>query len=160
MMSMENFFNYISKPVSQEDVDVWFRMNNIIPEKLELHYDFIISLFELILDTYLGDEINQDTNVDLSEEDKTKHFRWCWTKTIESFNSENVVVNSEGEHQTYFEALFIEIFYNQPDNQIRKAIHSFFTDLYNLDNEFSRSDLDMITTIYKNLDKNINNTLY
>jgi len=41
---MENFFNYITKPVRPEDVDVWFRSNNIIPEKLELFYDFTYSL--------------------------------------------------------------------------------------------------------------------
>ena len=30
---MENFFNYITKPLTPEDVDIWFRANNIIPEK-------------------------------------------------------------------------------------------------------------------------------
>ena len=50
---MENFFNYITKPVRPEDVDVWFRSNNIIPEKLELFYDFTYSLNKTIVDTYL-----------------------------------------------------------------------------------------------------------
>ena len=34
MTSMDNFFNYISKPINKEDIDVWFKMNNILPEKL------------------------------------------------------------------------------------------------------------------------------
>ena len=39
---MENFFNYISKPVHPDDVQVWLDMNNIIPEKVELYADFAL----------------------------------------------------------------------------------------------------------------------
>ena len=37
---MENFFDYISKPMKPDDVDIWLRVNNIVPEKLELFSDF------------------------------------------------------------------------------------------------------------------------
>jgi hypothetical protein len=33
-----NFFNYITKNLDPEEVDIWFRVNNIIPEKMELYY--------------------------------------------------------------------------------------------------------------------------
>jgi hypothetical protein len=46
---MDNFFNYITKPISPEDVDKWFRGNNIIPEKMELFSDFCQSLNLLVL---------------------------------------------------------------------------------------------------------------
>ena len=64
---MENFFNYISKPLDNEDVDIWFRTNNIIIEKMELYYDIIFSLFKNISDTYLGDDENtrQETKIQL-----------------------------------------------------------------------------------------------
>jgi len=51
---MENFFNWVTQPLSKEDVDVWFNINNIIPEKSELFYDFCVSLLSLIKQTYLG----------------------------------------------------------------------------------------------------------
>jgi len=87
---MENFFNYISKPVSPEDVDLWFRINNIYPEKMDLFYDFVISLNNLINDTYLGDDdFGNETKIKLSKEDTVKHFKWCWDKTIENFEKEN-----------------------------------------------------------------------
>ena len=79
---MENFFNYIAKPMNPDDVDVWFRVNNIIPEKMDLYYDFSFSLYFLVLETYLGEEKSNETKVTLSDEDKTKHFDWCWNKTI------------------------------------------------------------------------------
>ena len=53
-----------------EDVDIWFKVNNIIPEKMDLYYDFSFSLYYLILDTYLGDEKNNETKITLSDEDK------------------------------------------------------------------------------------------
>ena len=56
---MENFFNYLSKPVPEEEVDLWFKINNIIPEKLELFYDFSQSLNLLINETYLGEFENK-----------------------------------------------------------------------------------------------------
>ena len=32
---MDNFFNYITKHIDQQEVDIWFNMNNILPEKME-----------------------------------------------------------------------------------------------------------------------------
>ena len=58
MDSMDNFFNYIAKPINKEDIDTWFKINNILPEKLELYYDFSYSLYDLIRKTFLGEEDN------------------------------------------------------------------------------------------------------
>ena len=75
---MENFFNYISKPVHPDDVQVWLDMNNIIPEKVELYADFANGLHQLILDTYLGlENENHENEIEMSEEDNNKHFEWC-----------------------------------------------------------------------------------
>jgi hypothetical protein len=153
---MENFFNYIAKPMSPEDVDIWFRINNIIPEKLELYSDFSFSLYNLVLETYLGDDDNNDVRVSLSEEDKIKHFEWCWKKTIEGFKREEIVFNELGEHYEYFLSFFIDIFYNQTDIKIKNSIGTFFNDLFDRKKAFTKSDLDMIASIYKSLDKNIN----
>ena len=87
---MENFFNYIAKPMNPDDVDVWFRVNNIIPEKMDLYYDFSFSLYFLVLETYLGEEKSNETKVTLSDDDKTKHFDWCWNKTIGNFKKEEI----------------------------------------------------------------------
>jgi len=153
---MENFFNYIAKPVSSEDVDIWFRINNIIPEKLELYSDFSFSLYNLILETYLGDDDNVETKVSLSEEDKQKHFEWCWNQTISAFNKEEIFFNQEGEHYEYFSSFFIDLFYTQNETKIKDSIGKFFDDLFDRKKTFTKSDLDMILSIYKSLDKNLN----
>ena len=160
MMSMENFFNYLSKPVPPEEVDIWFKRNNIIHEKMELYYDFIISLFDLVLTTYLGDNENLDTKIEITSDDDVKHFEWCWKKTIKSFENENLSFNNDGEHEEYLKNLFLEIFYNQKDKIVRIAIKDFFRDLFDYDKEFTMSDLDMISTLYKSLDKNMVYNVY
>jgi len=80
---MENFFKYISKPIPSDDVDVWFKINNIIPEKMELFSDFSYSLNMLIVETYLGENNTSETKIVLSNEDVEKHFQWCFNKVIE-----------------------------------------------------------------------------
>lgn len=153
---MENFFNYITKPLTPEDVDVWFRSNNIIPEKLVLYYDFTRSLNMLIVKTYLGETDNAiETKITLSDEDKGNHFIWCWNRTLENFKKESINFYPEGDHLEYFKSFFDDTFYNQKNEEIRNAINDFFTDLFDTKKPFTKSDLDMISSLYKVLDKNI-----
>jgi hypothetical protein len=153
---MENFFNYISKPIPNEEVDLWFKINNIIPEKLELFYDFSQSLNLLINETYLGqfDKVNE-TKINLTQEDNIKHFIWCFHKIISNFEKEGIFFKKEGTHFDYFKSFFLEIFYNQKEENIRKSVKDFFTQLFEVDKSFTKSDLDMISVIYKILNENM-----
>jgi len=153
---MENFFNYITKPVPQEDVDIWFRVNNILPEKMELFMDFCHSLNMLIFETYLGEDKNRnETKISVTDDDKIKHFEWCFKKTIENFIREGIRFNKKGEHYEYFKTFFIDVFYNQKEEKIKQLIKSFFLELFDMNTPFSKSDLDIVSLIYKNLDKNM-----
>lgn len=153
---MENFFNYITKPLTPEDVDIWFRVNNIIPEKLDLFSDFSHSINILIVDTYLGENnTSNETKITMSDDDNKKHFEWCWNKIIDNFSKESIRFNPKGDHYDYFESFFKDIFYNQKEEKVRNSIGGFFNDLFDTKKPFTKSDLDMIATIYKVLDKNI-----
>ena len=153
---MDNFFNYITKNLEIEEVDIWFKANNIIPEKMELYYDLSYSLYLLIQKTYLGNgENNKETKVEMSEEDNTKHFNWCWNKTIKNFNKENIKFQNDGDHYDYFFSLFNELYYKQNKETIRNSIDVFFLDLFNREKPFTKVDLDLIYNIYKTLDKNL-----
>lgn len=151
-----NFFNYIAKQLNKEEVDIWFRTNNIIPEKMELYYDFCNSLYLKITETYLGDSENGETRIDMTEEDKENHFNWCWKQVLLDFKKEEILFEEDGDHYIYFKIFFEEIFYKQEDKKIRNSIDIFFRDVFDFEKTFTRSDLDMILEIYKNLDKNIN----
>lgn len=155
---MENFFSWMTNPLPDDEVEVWLNMNNIIHEKTELFYDFCISLITLMKETYLGEELSSpETRITMSDEEKDNHFLWCWKKTLQSFEKENIFFNYEGEHKEYFHSFFLEIFYNQKNTSVRNSIEKFINDLFNRDEPFTKSDLELFTEVYKLLDKNIIN---
>ena len=153
---MDNFINYITKNLDPEQVDIWFRVNNIIPEKMDLYYDLSYSLYLLIKTTYLGDENDSvETKVKMDDLDNIKHFDWCWDKTMENFKKENISFEEKGEHYDYFLSLFSEIYYKQTKDNVRDSVDVFFNDLFNREKPFTQVDLDLIFNIYKTLDKNL-----
>ena len=153
---MENFYAWMMKPINNDDVEVWFNVNNMIYEKRQLFSDFTFSLFNLIKSTYLGDDdSNIETKITMTQEDKKSHFEWCWNKTIENFSKENIRFNSKGEHKEYYDKFFMDLYYNADNKLISDNIEKFFGELFNEDKVFTKSDLDMLTEIYKLLNKNI-----
>ncbi len=151
---MENFFNYVTKHIPKEEVLIWFNVNNMNFEKIELFGDFFKSLNETILDTYFGEE-SQETKIILSEEDKSNHFDWCWKKVVDSFKKENLVFKSEGQHKDYFKSFFSETFYHQKDKNIKNSIPTFLIEVFDIEKPFSKSDLDLLTELYKLLERNL-----
>ena len=49
--------DYISSPLSHDRINYLNMLNEVTIEKVELFRDFIISLFYLVNDTYLGDDV-------------------------------------------------------------------------------------------------------
>ena len=127
---MDNFFNYIMKPIKQEDVDLWFRVNNLNLEKIDLFYDFCESLHLIIIETYLGDSSDNETKIALNQEDVLNHFNWCWTKTLEDFEKENIFFNRDGDHYDYFYKFFYEMFYEQKKSQVKETISNLTPEMF------------------------------
>jgi hypothetical protein len=155
---MGNFFNYITKPINSEEVEILFRANNVIREKMELYSDFTLTLNILVVETYLGeDDTPKETKINLTEEDNKNHFKWCWNKTIDRFKDENIIFKQYGEHFDYFKSFFDEVFYSQTDKLSRNSVEKFFIELFEMTETFTQSDLDTLITIYKLMDKSIEN---
>lgn len=151
---MENFFNWISKPIPKDEVIVWFNVHNMNYEKIEVFGDIFKSLNQIIIDTYLGEE-NSETKITISDEDKKNHFDWCWKKMVEDFAKEKIIILDKGQHRDYFEGFFMDTFYNPKEKNISKAIPNFLYDIFDMDKTFSKSDLDLLTELYSLLDKNV-----
>jgi hypothetical protein len=108
--------------------------------------------------TYLGMDTNSnETKIILTDDDDEKHFEWCWNKVLLNFKKENIEFSSEGEHYNYYLSFFKDTFYNKKENKLRDSIGEFFKDLFDLEKPFTKSDLDMILSVYKLLEKSINN---
>lgn len=152
---MENFNSWFTNPLNYEDVEVWFNANNIIIEKIDLYYDFTMSLLSLMGKTYLGFDNDLETKIILTENDNLNHFKWCWNKTIDNFEKENILFQREGEHYDYFITFFKDIFYNQDNKLIRDGLPKFFDELFDIKKSFTKADVDLLTDLYKTMEKNI-----
>ena len=150
---MENFFNWMAKPLPKDEIIIWFNIHNMTYEKIELYGDVFKSLNEIILDTYLGDDASE-TRITLSNEDKISHFDWCWKKMINDFRRENILIKYDGDHKEYFKSFYMETFYNQSEEKIKNSIPKFLRDIFDVDLNYSKSDLDLLTELYKLIEKN------
>jgi hypothetical protein len=151
---MENFFNWMSKPIPKEDVIVWLSVHNMNYEKIELFGDFFKSLNKIISETYLGDGVSE-TKISMSDIDKVSHFDWCWKKLLDDFKKENFSVKYTGQHYDYLKAFFLDTFYDPKDKNLKVAIEEFIDDIFNMDRPFAKSDLDLLTEFYQLIEKNI-----
>jgi len=153
---MDEFLNWIGKPLSSEDIELWFNMNNIIIEKLDLFSDFSLSLVSLIEETYLGDfNTKNETTIVLNSDEIDNHFNWCWNKVIDNFAKENLFFSNEGEHKEYFKHFLKESFYYQKNEVVRKSITVFYNSIFDYNTQYTKFDLETVTEIYKKLDKNL-----
>ena len=144
----------MSKPIPQDEVIIWFNVHNMNYERIELYGDIFKSLNYVIIDTYMGEETNE-TKISLSQEDKESHFEWCWNKMIEDFRQENIIIKHGGEHKEYFRSFFFDTFYNQSERNIKDSIPNFLVEVFDVEKPFSKSDLDILTELYKLMEKNI-----
>jgi len=156
MNSMENFFNWMVKPLPKEEVLIWLNVQNMNFEKIELYGDIFKSLNYIIMDTYLGSDTNNfETKIILSQEDNKSHFEWCWNKLLEDFRKENIKIKHSGQHKDYLESFYNDTFYNQKEKSVKKSIPEFLVDVFDVEKAFTKSDLDVLTEFYKLLEKNI-----
>jgi len=144
------FYKYITEPIPEKELQLWFKANDILFEKSELFFYFIKSLYLNIEKTHLGHDVI------ITQEEKTNHFDWCWKKTIESFEQEEIFFNEEGTHKEYFMDFFNESFYNEDKLPALNNPTNFFDSLFSLANKKTKSELDIFTEIYKTMDKNLN----
>jgi hypothetical protein len=149
MENGESYLEFITSENYKQQIDIWHKAYNISREKTELFYDFVVSLYELIDDTYLG------SDVIISEEDQRNHFNWCWDKTIENFNKEKIHIKERDNAYSYFWNFFLEAYYYMQYDNTTVRINEYFNILFSFKHRKSRSELDMLTEIYKLLEQNL-----
>jgi hypothetical protein len=145
----ESYLEFITSENYKQQIDIWYKAYNISREKTELFYDFVVSLYELIDDTYLGSDVIK------TEEDQRNHFNWCWDKTIESYSKEKINFKERDSAYLYFWNFFLEAYYYMQYEDTTIRINEYFNILFSFKHRKSRSELDMLTEIYKLLEQNL-----
>ena len=106
-------------------------------------------LYDLVVETYLG------VDVVITEEDQKNHFTWCWDRTIENFNKEKIHFKERGNFYEYFWNFFLEAFYYQMIDNKTVRIVEYFNVLFKFNHRKTRSELDMLSEVYKLFDQNL-----
>jgi len=155
MSKFENkkkFLNYITNPLSRTSIELLYSSNHIIFEKCDLYRDFVLSLFDIIFTTYMGDKVTK-------ENDRITHFKWCWGRTIKNFEIENIYFGHNQELYDYFLNFMVEIFYSvdneSPYNNINNNMVKLWTHTFNYETIKTRSDVDIFIEVYKMFDKSL-----
>lgn len=155
--NMGRFFDWLAKPMEDEDINAWYLANNITVEHTELFRDFCLSFYYLIIETYLGDdiEVSSETKVGMTLQQKKDHFNWCWKKTINNFEKESIYFVFNEDDISFFESFFFEIFYLQTDKKIKENVKGFLEQLFNRKSKKSKSDIEIFTDLYKLLERSL-----
>ena len=140
-----DFIDYFSKPMNKEDMLLVYRINNVLPERSILYLDFSESLYDLIISTYLGDDVMSEKNI-------KEHFNWCWKKTIDSFKKEKLNFENK-ELYTYFFVLFQEAYYDENDKNDVNFLLQFWKDIFNYSKIKTNSEVESFLELYKIFDK-------
>jgi hypothetical protein len=142
-----SFIDYISKNMEKDDLFLLYKINNVKRERMEMLSDLTYSLNELILTTYLGDQF-------MNDEDRIKHFNWCWESVVSSFKKEGIYFLDCDELKKYFKSFYDESFYNEDkENQFINQIGKFWDELLDYGSVKTMSEYESFLEIYKIFNK-------
>lgn len=124
---------------------------NVEYELTQLYSDYIHSLFMLISETYLGDDVTPSN-------ERVNHFKWCWNKNIENFKKEGIFFEDTDESYLYFLDILISLFYSADKsdyNQLVVTIRVIWITIFNYDNHKTKSEVESFIKIYNILSRSL-----
>ena len=147
-MNSAEFIQYITTPLTYEEMQLLYKANNINYDKCNLYYDFILSLNCKIVNTFLGEDVIN------SEIDIKNHFTWCIDNVIDNFREENINFKQDEHLKEYFFNFYIELFYNQPNKKdILEKLNKFPNVSFIYGRIKTRSDMDVLLELYRIFEK-------
>jgi hypothetical protein len=148
-LSPNEFIKYVAKPINPKEMDIWVKSNNICIEKTQLFFDYICSLYNLMTDTYLGEDAI------VTRRDVLGHFGWCWNTNLDNFKKENIFFSASGEHKEYLWTFFEDSFYKDSGENNIEKIDFYLNRLFKLYLQKTKSELDILKDLYTLLDKSL-----
>ena len=136
--------------MSKESISLIYDANNVKYDKCQLYGDFVMSLIKLIYSTYLGDDVTD-------EEDRKKHFEWCWKKNVSNFEKEGIYIDSYKLSEYFFEFMFL-VFYldDDKDNEkIKEMDYKLWTEVFDCNKLKTNSEVDAFIEIYNLFEKSV-----
>jgi len=150
-MNTSEFLRYIGEPLNNDEMMLLFKANNIKYERCNLYYDFIISLNNLVVNTYMGDDVTK------TEKDMYNHFEWCFNTIIKNFKGENINFKNNDNLKEYFYHFYEQFFYIEEDKRNNLVKLNKLPELcFKYEKTKTRSDMDTFVEVYRKFDKSLN----
>lgn len=140
---------HITFEIYKEQIDTLYRSHNIIRKKAELYYDFILSLLNIIDETYLG------SDVITSAEDMVNHFSWCFNKVVSNFEKEKIYFNTKDTHYDYLWVFFYKAYYTCNTENKTQILAEYFRVLFSYNIIKTPQELESFIDLYKIFDQNL-----
>ena len=139
MEDNKGYIEFLKSENHKNQVDTWYKAYNIVYEKTQLYRDFLISLLDLIDETYLGKDVLTDS------EDIKKHFLWCFNEIVNNFEKEKIYFKRDGLYVDYLWVFFYETFYLNENEDRIKRIRTYLYNIFTFNYTKTKTDLEMLT---------------
>jgi len=134
----------------RQRIQFQYSVNNIIREKSELYFDFLLSLLNILNETYLGPDTIS------TQDDMVNHFSWCFNKVLEHFEHERIkftpISTITYDYLWYF---IYKGFYSSEMENKYEALLEYFTYLFDYDGIKTPPELESYIDFYKIFDQNL-----
>lgn len=151
--SADEFLKYISNPMSRTSIDLMYTSNHIRFERADVYKDFIVSIYDLIFETYMGDDVMK------TKEDFQSHFSWCWEKTVSNFEIEGIKFGYVKRLYNYLFEFILGVFYSSDkkniDKKICEDVIKMWVYTFNYHIVKTNSDIDSFIEVYKMFDESL-----
>jgi hypothetical protein len=149
-MNESEFLRYVLRPLTDEELTLLYKANNICYERCGLYSDFLQSIMDLIKETYLGDDVV------ISADDRESHFKWCLNKIIINFKDESINFTRTPEIYDLLHTYAFDFFYNEKDkdNMTDKMV-KYWEHIFKYSAIKTKSELDTMVDVYRIFEKSL-----
>jgi hypothetical protein len=124
--------------VIDNDLLVFFKKHNVIIEKLDVIRNFMITLFFVLEETYVGREFLVTTD------DCYKHFKYGFARTKKILEKRGIVFKNDFFCETAW-VLFNECFYNES----KINLYDYINRIFKPNRKYTRLELVLLINMYQ-----------
>jgi len=137
--------NHLFGSVSDEEMQRRYQQKNIQPARFDIYQKFILTLIDVVYETYLG------ADCIYKEADIESHFRWCFNKTCANLKDARFKFEENQDLYNYFLDFFQLNLYLSEDS--RENNLAYFRSFFYMEGNNNNCDLSSFLDLYETFDR-------
>lgn len=126
----------------KNQINIFYKIHDIIPEKMVLYHEFLLLLLDKINTTYLGSDVL------CKDEDMQNHFSWCFKQVVNQFKKERIYFKEAGECYNYLWLFLYGAYYLSDNENKLELIKEYLKVLFSYNIKKSDMDMSVMKEIY------------